>query len=381
MKIIQLETLCLSRMHEPERQWFTARYRTVKADCVVVVVHTDAGLTGIGEASAYGVPRLIREWVAWLAPSLLGRDPRDPAIAPHPNGRSWAHDAAIGGIDCALWDLRGKLAGKRVSALLADRPAGQVRLYASGGCRYDWRDNPRALVDEVQGYITAGFSACKVRIGSQWSWDGVTLERFLDLMRELAQAAAGRIELMLDGNQRLSLEQALVVANELDRLGFAWFEEPIPQADIDGYAQLSAKVTMPITGGEQFSTVEQFRPYLERRAYSIVQPDAGLCGISEFLRIAEAAQRYGVECCPHSWHNGLMALAHAQLLASQPSPRPLELCMHQGPLQWGVLAAPPAIQNGWLVLPDRPGLGGELADDAAAAFPYIEGHYAIEIER
>jgi L-alanine-DL-glutamate epimerase-like enolase superfamily enzyme len=368
-------------MHEPEWQWFTSRYRTVKADCVVVVIHTDAGVTGVGEASAYGVPRLIREWVAWLAPSLHGRDPRDPAIAPHPNGRAWAHDSAIGGIDCALWDLRGKLAGKRVCELLADRPASQVRLYASGGCRYDWRDHPSALIDEVQGYIAAGFSACKVRIGSEWSWDGVTVERFLDLMRELAQAAAGRIELMLDGNQRLTLEQALAVANQLDRLGFAWFEEPIAQADIDGYARLSASVALPITGGEQFATLEQFRPYLERRAYSIVQPDAGLCGISEFLRIAEAAQRYGVECCPHSWHNGLMALAHAQLLAIQPSPRPLELCMHQGPLQWGVLAAPPTIQNGWLALPERPGLGGDLADEVAAKFPYIEGHYAIEIER
>ncbi|HEU5103261.1 MAG TPA: enolase C-terminal domain-like protein, partial [Roseiflexaceae bacterium] len=220
MKITQLETLCLSRMHEPERQWFTARYRTVKADCVVVILYTDAGVTGIGEASAYGVPRRIRDWVAWLAPSLLGRDPRDPAIAPHPNGRTIAYDCAIGGIDCALWDLRGKLAGKRVCELLSERPASQVRLYASGGCRYDWRQNPNALIDEVQGYIAAGFSACKVRIGTEWGWDGVTVERFLDLMRELSQAVAGRIELMLDGNQRLTLEQALLVARELERLGF-----------------------------------------------------------------------------------------------------------------------------------------------------------------
>jgi L-alanine-DL-glutamate epimerase-like enolase superfamily enzyme len=186
---------------------------------------------------------------------------------------------------------------------------------------------------------------------------------------------------LLDGNQRLTLEQALLVANELDRLGFVWFEEPIPQADIDGYVQLSAAVAMPITSGEQFTTVEQFRPYLERRAYGIVQPDAGLCGISEFLRIAEAAERYAVECCPHSWHNGLMALAHAHMLAIQPNPRPLELCMHQGPLQWDILAAPPAIGNGWLALPDRPGLGAELTDGVAAKFPYIEGHYAVEIER
>jgi len=194
-KITRIETLCLSRMHEPERQWFTHRYRVIKADCAIVVISTDAGVTGIGEACAYGVPSLIREWVAWLAPGLIGRDPHDPALAPHPNGRTYAFDCAAGGIDCALWDLRGKLVGRRVCDLLADRAPDQVRLYASGGCRYDWRNNPSTLIDEVLGYIAAGFTACKVRIGTDWNWDGVTVDRFLGLMRELAQRTTGRIEL------------------------------------------------------------------------------------------------------------------------------------------------------------------------------------------
>ncbi len=138
---------------------------------------------------------------------------------------------------------------------------------------------------------------------------------------------------------------------------------------------------MPITGGERFTTLEQFRPYLERHAYDIIQPDVGWGGISEIMRIAEAAARYGVEFCPHGWHNGLMVLANAHALAAQSHPRVLELCMHQGPLQWEILADPPAIQDGWLALPDRPGLGAALAEGLVERFPYIEGHYAIEIER
>ncbi len=381
MTITQIETLCLSRMHEPERQWITQRYRTVKADCAIVVIHTDAGVTGIGEACAYGGLTRIREWVAWMAPDLIGKDPRDPAIVPHPNGHTRAFDCAVAGIDCALWDLRGKLASKRVCELLTDRPLEQVRLYASGGCRYDWRARPGVLIDEVQGYIAAGFSACKVRIGTEWAWDGVTVDRFLGLMRELAQATAGRIELMVDGNQRLSFDQALLIAQELDRLGFIWFEEPIPSADIAGYARLNAAVNLPITGGEQLTTLEQFRPYLEQRAYDIVQPDAGVCGITETMRIAAAAARYGVGFCPHSWHNGLMAMANAHAVAAQLNSRVLEVCMHQGPLQWGILADPPTIQSGWLTLPDRPGLGVSLAEGIVEQFPYIEGHYAIEVER
>jgi L-alanine-DL-glutamate epimerase-like enolase superfamily enzyme len=381
MKITKIETLLLSRMHEPERQWVTSRFRVVKADCPIVVLHTDEGLTGIGEACAYGVPRLIGEWVDWLSSELVGQDPTNPRIVPHPNGRSWAHDCAVAGIDCALWDLKGQIEGKRVAELLTDKPLERVRLYASSGCRYDWRGRPEQLIDEALEYISLGYTAMKFRIGTEWSWDGVTVDRFLGLVRELAKTVAGRMELMLDGNQRLTVDQALPIAHELDRLGFKWFEEPIPQTDIDGYARLNAAVDLPITGGEQWTTVEQFRPYLERRAYAIVQPDAGWCGITELMRIAEMAHHYGVDCCPHSWHNGLMCMENAHAVAALPNPKVLELCMIQGPLQWEIFAEQPTIRDGWLELPQRPGLGVQLADGLAERFPYIEGDYLIQVTR
>jgi len=382
MRITNVQTLCLSRMHEPERQWVTAQYRTVKADCAAVVIETDEGVTGIGEAAAYGWPRIIESWVAWLAPTLIGRDPTDLGIVPHPDqGFIRPYDCAVAGIDCALWDLRGKLAGKRVAQLLNPQAHDRLRLYASSGVRYDWRDRPEQLIEEVQGYQRDGFTAAKVRIGTAWAWDGVTPDRFLGLMRDLRGAVGGTMELMVDGNQRLTEDQALVIARELDRLGFVWFEEPIPQTDVDGYVRLNAAVDLPITGGEQFTSLQQFRPYLERRAYGIVQPDAGICGITECFAIAAMADRYGVDCCPHSWHNGLMAMANGHLVAALPRPRVLELCMVQGPLQWAMLAAPPAMSDGFLALPDAPGLGVSLAPGVAERFPYIEGHYAVNVER
>jgi len=385
MKITSLETFCLSRMHEPERQWVTSRYRTVKADCAIVVIHTDQGVVGIGEASAYGWPLMIRDWVDWMAPDLVGRDPCDSGVAPHPNGQSRAHDAAVGGIDCALWDLRGKAAGKRTADLLAEAagrtPLDRVRVYASSGCRYDWRDDPRQLIEEALGYVDQGFTAMKFRIGTEWSWDGVTVDRFLGLVRELVQEVDGRMDLMLDGNCRLTPDEAMAIGLEMDRLGCAFFEEPMKRDLIDAHARLAAACEMPISGGEVFTTAEEFRPYLDAKAYDIVQPDAALCGLTESMRIAEMANRYGLPAAPHSWHNGLMAMAHAHYVAALPQPLMLEICQIQGPLQWAILADKPVIEDGHLALPDKPGLGVELAPDLEEQFPYIEGHYAIQVNR
>lgn len=381
MKITKMETLCLSRMHEPERQWVTAKYRTVKADCAIVVVSTDEGVQGIGEACAYGNPLMIKDMVAWMSRLMVGRDPTDPAVVPHPNGRSRAYDCAVAGIDCALWDIKGKAAGKRVAELLTAKPLDRVRLYASSGCRYDWRKRPEQLIDETLCYINDGFTACKVRIGTDWSWDGVNTDRFNGLMRELSKAVDGRLELMVDGNQRLTEAQALEVGKQLDKLGFKWFEEPIPQLDVDGYARLNAALDLPVTGGEQWTTDEQFKPYLEKKAYAIVQPDMGWCGITEGMKIAKLAHAFGVDTCPHSWHNGLMCIENAHYVAALPNPRVLELCMIQGPLQWEILKEKPVIKNGWLELPEKPGLGVELAPDLDARFPYLEGSYAVIVER
>lgn len=380
-RISDVQTICLSRLHEPERQWITAMYRTIKADCAIVVITTEDGTRGFGEACAYGVPNVIADWVGWYRKTLVGRNLDDRLSWPHTNDHDRGHDTAVAGIDCALWDLSGKLAGKRVSELLVPSPKETVRMYASGGVNYDWRNGPESLIQEVLGHQRDGFTACKVRMGTDWSWDGITPDRFLGLMRDLRAAVGDAMELMVDGNQRLTVDQAFTIARGLSDLNFTWFEEPIPQDDIDGYVRINNSVDIAITGGEQFATLERFRPYIERRAYDIVQPDCGIAGLTESFRIAEYASDYGIDTCPHSWHNALMGMAHAHMVAALPNPRVVELCMAQGPLQSAVITGGLQINDGMLDLPEQPGFGVEIPDDLAARFPYIEGHYAIEINR
>ena len=381
MKITDIRTLCLSRPHEPERQWATAGVRVPKADCAVTVIETDGGLTGIGEPSAYGNPPAIRARIDELKTDLIGADPSSATVAmPGADGRPDA--IPVAGVDCALWDLKGKIAGQTVAQMLTGesaRPLERIRLYASAGVNYDWEDRPESVVDEAVEMAGRGFTAFKMRIGTEWAWADVTVERFTALLAQVTDAVAGRMELMLDGNCRLDEEQALFVGRALDEMGWTWFEEPIPGAQRDGYARLNEALDIAVTGGETMHHLDQVQPYLEEPAYAIVQVDAGICGITEGRRIGLAAHERGVPHCPHSWHNGLMAMANAALVAAHPAPRVLELNMAQGPLQWEILAAPPRIEDGHLVLPDGPGFGVELAEDLERRFPFIDGPWAESV--
>jgi L-alanine-DL-glutamate epimerase-like enolase superfamily enzyme len=382
MIITDVKTRCGSRMHDLDQQWVTARYRTVKADAAIVTVQTDDGIIGYGEASPYGHPRQIADWVDWLAPALLGHDIDDQTMLPGTTGSGTAHDFAVGGIDCALWDARGKAAGKPTCQLLSATADRSVPVYASTGVGYDWRGRPRDLIDDVLKCAAAGYRLAKVRLGTEWSWDAVTLERFLSLYDEVRAAVADdRFGLAVDGNCRLDREDGLALAHALDERGAPWLEEPIAKADLEGYALINQSVQMPISGGETWSTVEQFRPFLEAGAYDIVQPDAGKCGITEVVRIGRLAARYGVSLIPHSWHNGLMAMANAHAVAALPNAPMVEECMAQGPLKWGIIEGGSRVRDGMIDVAARPGLGAALVDGFEERYPYVEGNYSVEVTR
>ena len=383
MRIVDIRTLCLSRPHEPEKQWATAGVRVLKADCAIVVIETDEGLCGMAEPSAYGTPPVIRQRVDELKADLIGKDPSNVGLpTAEPGARADA--IPLAGIDCALWDLKGKIAGVRVSELLVlpdHQPLDRVRLYASAGVDYDWEDHPESVVEEADRLAGEGYTAFKMRTGTEWTWGHVTPGRFVRLLEQVTDAAAGRMELMLDGNCRFDEDQALYVGRSLDEMRWTWFEEPIPGAQIEGYARLNQALTIPVTGGESRWLLEQIEPYLDTGAYAIVQADAGMCGITEGRRIGLRAHEFGVPHCPHNWHNGLMTMANASLVAALPAPKVLELNMVQGPLQWEILRQPPAIEDGHLILPDAPGYGVDLADDLEQRFPYLEGSWANPVPR
>lgn len=387
MKITQIRTLTGTRLHGREDQWLTDRYRSIKADIAVVVIETDLGVSGIGEACSYGNPLQIADWVEWFAPTLIGTDVEDFGATPQPTGTALehavgsAHDFAVAGIDCALWDLRGKQAGLPVSRLLNPQADADVKVYASGGVRYDWRNDPTTLVDDVADYVRQGFKTVKFRLGTAWKWDGVSPQRFLELFDLVRKEVGDSVGLAVDANSRLSREDAREIAFGLQERGALWLEEPLPKDDFEGYVELNKALELRISGGESFTTAEQFRPWIDAGAFDIVQPDAGVCGISEVHKIGKLAERSGLELIPHSWHNGLMGMANAHVVAALPNAPMVEECMVQGPLKWGVIEGGSPVVDGTITLSDRPGLGVSLIDDLEERYPYVEGHYSVEVYR
>jgi L-alanine-DL-glutamate epimerase-like enolase superfamily enzyme len=209
----------------------------------------------------------------------------------------------------------------------------------------------------------------------------VTPARFLRLLDEVRVEVGPELRIAVDANSRLRRDEALALATGLAERGVLWLEEPLPKDDLEGYTWLQSRTELPISGGESFTTLEQFRPWLEAGAFDIVQPDAGVCGISEAVRIGRAAAAHGARLIPHSWHNGLMTMANAHVVAALPNSDLVEECMVQGPLKWGVLKGGNPVLEGRLKLSDAPGLGVELIDDLEQHYPYVEGHYSVEVFR
>ena len=176
-------------------------------------------------------------------------------------------------------------------------PLRRVRLYASGGVSYDWEDDPDQLVREARAHIAAGYTAFKMRVGTEWSRSGVDAARMIDLLRRVTEAVEGRMELMLDGNCRLNEADAHTIAGALDELGWTWFEEPMPR-DPATYARLNRAVDIRSPAARCSAGRSSSIPTWRRERWRSSQPDVGVCGIGEWLRTVERAHSAASTCAP-----------------------------------------------------------------------------------
>ncbi len=222
---------------------------------------------------------------------------------------------AISAVDIALWDLRAKLCGVPLATLLGGSTTRPVPAYASGGY-YRPDDGPydRAVAVEIEANQQAGFTDHKIKVG------GLPLEQDVVRVASACEVIGGQGRLALDANNVYrSVTEALRAARAFERAageqGLWWFEEPLSPDDIAGHAELAGMLETPVATGEIHQTRWEFAQLIERHAADLLQPDVGvLGGVSEWLRVAHAADTFGFQIAPH-WHANL----HAHLAAAVPN--------------------------------------------------------------
>lgn len=381
MRITDVETVLLSHPVPDEHRWRLGGtdgpgQQGVKVDLALVRVHTADGLVGAGEPTPYAGARTLRDAVDRIEPHLVGEDPFDvDCLAPASREAYMSgHERyAMAGVDQACWDLMGKATGQPVSKLLGGQHAERVPVYASGGIDWRFLEDPDLLVDEAEGYLEEGFTAFKFRVGPD--------ERFVPAVEALVEAVGDEMDLIVEGNARFdSPAEAAAQMGRFREVGLDphWFEEPIDTTDRAGYRDLRARLPdVRISGGESKESASEFKPWVDDRAYDIVQPDCNVLGITEGKRVADLARVEGLPCVPHNWHNAVNAAANLHLAAALPNREVLEL---QRTWHWScpafredVVEEPLEFDDGHLVVPDSPGLGVELDEDALERYPYEPG--------
>jgi L-alanine-DL-glutamate epimerase-like enolase superfamily enzyme len=340
----------------------------------VVEVFADEGLTGIG--SAMTSKALVAAAAKLLRPLLIGERADEPARVSEKlrqctfwQGRGGAVEHAISGIDIALWDLMGKICEQPVSRLLGGRYRDRIKPYGSM-----LFDEPPRLREKLQHAVARGFKAIKLG----WRPFGRRDRRTDELLVKTARETVGPdVELMVDagGSDQYwphGYKWALETAKMLASYDIVWFEEALPPDDLEGFIELRRAAPLPITTGEVLTRRQSFRPFLERHAVDIIQPDCTKCGgLTEAWRIAWMAYEHNIQWVPHGWNTAIGLAADLQLAAAMPVARYVEY-LTPSPYMEEIIINPFRVDaDGALPIPDRPGLGIELNREALA-------HYGVK---
>ncbi|HVT72087.1 MAG TPA: mandelate racemase/muconate lactonizing enzyme family protein [Lacunisphaera sp.] len=345
-------------------------------DCIhtLVAVHTDEGLTGLG--SVFTNDAVVRAALALLEPLYRNENPLEPervAEKLHQNtfwtGRGGALTHAISGIDIALWDILGQATRQPVGRLLGGRYRERVQPYASL-----LMTEPGPLRDRLLKVKALGFRAFKIGWGPFGRHSAAKDEAIVRAARE---AVGPEARLMVDAggsdaHWANGYKWALNTARMLADYEVHWFEEALKPDALEDFALLREHSPVPISGGEVLTRRQAFQPWLERRAFDIVQPDVTkVGGISEERRIAWMAQEHGIRFIPHGWNTTVGLAADLHLASAFPDTDLVEYLTGSPFIDEITAGGWKLDADGMLPIPAGPGLGVTL--DATALKHYTRG--------
>ncbi len=351
-----------------------------------VQVHTDAGITGLGESGTWGFLEASAAAVDTFKRYLIGQDPRRiehhwQAIYRHAFYRGGPIlTSALSGIDMALWDIKGKALGVPVYELFGGPTRRRVRVYTHAG-----GPTTEATVERVHELMELGYRAFKLGTarpieagGSADQMDErLIIRRTEEKIRAVREAVGPDVDLMLDNHGRFMPAFAIELMHVLQPFNMLFLEELVPPENLAALEKVAlVKANVPLATGERLFSKWEFRELIEKQLVDVVQPD--IChagGISELKKIAAMAEAFYIKVAPHNPNGPVATAASLHLAASIPNFLILETAYAE-PFRTQVQRRGLTIQDGWIELPTAPGLGVELDEEVIQAHPYSPQDYA-----
>jgi L-alanine-DL-glutamate epimerase-like enolase superfamily enzyme len=359
-----------------------------------IEVHTDVGLTGIGESyNGYRCAELHPIAVSYFAPILMGRNVDDI-----PQLWQWMYQCeqfwcrtgfgigVINGIEAALWDLKGKAENKPVYELLGGLQHDQLPAYATGGPSNFPQERLAAKIDH---YLRRGFRGFKLGTGA-------LTEKGFEQSLKPAEAAAMEAEKLafvrrrygksvtvcLDGHMgnrpegdgEWDVETALAVCRAVEPYELFFFEEPLHYDNLSGYSELCRRTDVPIAGGECLTGLPEWRAFIERDCFDIGQPDASFTGgLKLCLDVAQLLEQRGRTVAMHSWGAGPSLMQNIHVGFACRNTVMLEIAPDYGPLHSEIIGDSFQLRDGMVLPPQKPGLGITLSDEVKQKYRFIPG--------
>jgi len=288
-------------------------------------------------------------------------------LAGQPKLKIFGNGLAVGGVETALNDLRGKALNLPVAELFGGRMRAGVPVYVSAleyveGLEIE-EHYPATAVKMVQ----RGHQAIKMRFGRY------SVAREAKVAAAVRDAVGADVQLMVDGNGGYTMGSAIRMGHALNELSYEFFEEPLPQSPkYAGYDELRRKMPLPLAGGEAIDSRAAAKQLIDRRAIDIIQPDIGLCGgLGEVLFISEMSKLSSIRCIPHCWGGDILIAATIHLLSllhephwGLPTDTPqLELDQSENPWRDGLATERFELRDGFITVPTKPGLGIDVNEE------------------
>jgi galactonate dehydratase len=343
---------------------------------VLVTMDTDQGITGVGEATLEGREKAVVGAIEDLARYLLGKDPfriEEHWFTLYRTG-VWIGPVtltALSALEIAMWDIVGKVMGQPIYNLLGGQMRERVRVYANGW--YFGARTPAEFAERAGQTVERGFSAIKFDPFGQafLTISNEGLEEAVERVAAVRRAVGPKVDLLIEAHGRFFVGDAIRVAHRLEPFDCYWYEEPVPPDNLDALAEVTRHSPIMVVTGERCFTRFQHAELLPRQAARVIQADvihAG--GILETKKIAAMAEAWHTMIAPHNPNGPVATAATLQTVAGLPNFLILEMLVADPPWREDLIREKFEIQDGYLAIPDRPGLGVTLNHDAIAKHPY-----------